>query len=150
IYEAELKSSSTTSHNIQNITFVSSNNINSTNESVNAVPSVSSASYQAPVSTLPNVDSLSDAVIYSFFASQSNSPQLENEDLKQIDADYLEEMDRKWQMAMLTMSARRLNAIISIEEDIFKDCRSPRDNQKKDTPRITVPVEFSTSNALVS
>nr|GFC57970.1 hypothetical protein [Tanacetum cinerariifolium] len=105
-----------------------------TNESVNVVPSVSTASYQAPVSTLPNVDSLSDAVIYSFFASQSNSPQLENEDLKQIDADYLDEMDRKWQMAMLTMSATR----------------SPRDNQKKDTPRITVPVEFSTSNALVS
>nr|GFD20072.1 hypothetical protein [Tanacetum cinerariifolium] len=35
------------------------------------------------------------AVIYSFFASQSNSPQLDNEDLKQVDADDLEEMDLK-------------------------------------------------------
>nr|GFB82738.1 hypothetical protein [Tanacetum cinerariifolium] len=51
--------------------------------------------------------SLSDVVIYSSFASQSNSPQLDNEDLKQIDADDLEEMDLKWQMAMLTMRARR-------------------------------------------
>nr|GEW65183.1 DNA-directed DNA polymerase [Tanacetum cinerariifolium] len=38
---------------------------------------------------------------------QSNSPQLDNEDLKQIDADDLKEMDLKWQMAMLTMRARR-------------------------------------------
>nr|GEY91309.1 ribonuclease H-like domain-containing protein [Tanacetum cinerariifolium] len=40
-------------------------------------------------------DSLNDVVIYSFFASQSNSPQLDNEDLKQIDLDDLEEMDLK-------------------------------------------------------
>nr|GFB75081.1 ribonuclease H-like domain-containing protein [Tanacetum cinerariifolium] len=63
------------------------------------------ASSKAKVSTFPNVDSLSDAVIYSFFASQSNSPQLDNEDLKQIDSDDLEEIDLKWQMAMLTMRA---------------------------------------------
>nr|GEU93945.1 hypothetical protein [Tanacetum cinerariifolium] len=39
--------------------------------------------------------------------SQSNSPQLDNDDLKQIDANDLEEMDLKWQMVMLTMRARR-------------------------------------------
>nr|GEY76570.1 hypothetical protein [Tanacetum cinerariifolium] len=62
---------------------------------------------KATVFTLPNVDSPSDAVFYSFFTSQSHSPQLENEDLKQIDADYLGEMDLKWHMAMLTIRARR-------------------------------------------
>ncbi|GKG22256.1 hypothetical protein Tco_0387559, partial [Tanacetum coccineum] len=51
--------------------------------------------------------SLSDVVIYSFFASKSNSSQLDNEDLKKIDPDDLEEIDLKWQMAMLTMRARR-------------------------------------------
>nr|GEU36941.1 hypothetical protein [Tanacetum cinerariifolium] len=81
---------------------------NSTNELVSTVPSVSAASSKASVSTLPNVDNLSDAVIYSFFASQSNSLQLDNEDLKQIDADDLEEMDLKW-----------WNATIAIEEAIF-------------------------------
>nr|GEW58155.1 hypothetical protein [Tanacetum cinerariifolium] len=106
IYEAEFKGSSTSSHNTQNIAFVSSNNTNNTNESVNVVPSVSAATFQAPVSTLPNVDSLSDAVIYSFFVSQFNSPRLENEDLKQINAYYLEEMDLKWQMAMLLIRVR--------------------------------------------
>nr|GEV57539.1 putative ribonuclease H-like domain-containing protein [Tanacetum cinerariifolium] len=34
------------------------------------------------------------------------NPQLDNEDLKQIDVDDLEEMDLRWQMAMLTMRAR--------------------------------------------
>nr|GEW18328.1 retrovirus-related Pol polyprotein from transposon TNT 1-94 [Tanacetum cinerariifolium] len=142
IYEAEVKSSSTTSHNTQNIAFVSSNNTDSTNESVNVIHSVSAASSKALVSTLLNVGSLSDVMIYSFFASQSNSPQLDNEDLKQIDADNLKEMDHKWQIAMLTMRARRGH--------FARICRSPRDNRNKDTQRRTVPVEVSTSNALVS
>nr|GFA64582.1 hypothetical protein [Tanacetum cinerariifolium] len=47
------------------------------------------------VSALPSMDNLSDVVIYSFFASQSNSPHLDNDDLKQIDADDLKEMDLK-------------------------------------------------------
>nr|GEV06015.1 hypothetical protein [Tanacetum cinerariifolium] len=75
IYEAEVNGSSLSSQNTQNVAFVSSNNTDSTNESVNAAPGISTASSKATLSTLPNVDSLSDAVIYSFFASQSNSPQ---------------------------------------------------------------------------
>nr|GEV22391.1 ribonuclease H-like domain-containing protein [Tanacetum cinerariifolium] len=70
IYKADVKSSSSTSHNTQNIAFVSSSNTDSTNESVSDVPSVSAASTQAPVSTLPNVDNLNDVVIYSIFACQ--------------------------------------------------------------------------------
>nr|GEV46278.1 hypothetical protein [Tanacetum cinerariifolium] len=107
IYEAEVKSLSSTSHTTQNIAFMSFQNTNSTNETVSVVPSVFAASTKPPASILPNVDNLSDVVIYSFFASQSNSPQLDNDDLKQIDADDLEEMDLKWQMDMLTMRARR-------------------------------------------
>nr|GEX33931.1 hypothetical protein [Tanacetum cinerariifolium] len=75
IYEAEVKSSSSTSHTIQNIAFVSSQNTNNTNKSVSVVPSISAARTKPLASILPNVDNLSDAVIYSFFASQSNSPQ---------------------------------------------------------------------------
>nr|GEV63448.1 ribonuclease H-like domain-containing protein [Tanacetum cinerariifolium] len=66
------------------------------------------ASTKPPASILPNVDNLSDVAIYSFFVSQSNSSQLDNDDLKQINADDLEEMDLKWHMDMLTMRARRL------------------------------------------
>nr|GEZ27162.1 ribonuclease H-like domain-containing protein [Tanacetum cinerariifolium] len=95
IYEAEVKSLYSTSHTTQNIDFVSSHNTDSTNKSVSAVASVSAASSKTLASNLHNVDNLSDAVIYSFFASQSNSSQLDNDDLKQIDANDLEEMDLK-------------------------------------------------------
>nr|GEU46850.1 putative ribonuclease H-like domain-containing protein [Tanacetum cinerariifolium] len=55
IYKAEVKGSSTSRQNTQNIDFVSLNNSDSTNESVNAVPSVSAISSKATVSTLPNL-----------------------------------------------------------------------------------------------
>nr|GEZ44540.1 hypothetical protein [Tanacetum cinerariifolium] len=60
IYEAEVKGSSTSRHNTQNIALVSSNNTDSTNELVSVVPSVSATIFKAPVSTLPNVDSLKE------------------------------------------------------------------------------------------
>nr|GEX36292.1 hypothetical protein [Tanacetum cinerariifolium] len=89
IYEAKVKSSSSASTSTQNIAFVSSSNTDSTNEPVSAAASVSAVSAKIHVSSLLNVHSLSNVVIYSFFASQSSSPQLDNDDLKQIDADDL-------------------------------------------------------------
>nr|GEU67248.1 putative ribonuclease H-like domain-containing protein [Tanacetum cinerariifolium] len=155
-------------------TLIWRNKIDFTNESVRAVTSVSAASTKVPVFALPNMDTLSDAVIFSFFSSQSNSLQIDNDDLKQIDADDLEEMDLKWQMAMLTMRAMRFlqrtgrnlgaNETTFIGFDMSKvecynchrgghfirECRSPRDARNKDTQRRNVPVETSTTNALVS
>nr|GEX17126.1 hypothetical protein [Tanacetum cinerariifolium] len=107
IYESEVKHSSSLGTDSQNLAFVSSTPADSTNDSVSATVNVSAVSTKLSASTLLNVDSLSNAVIYSFFASQSSSPQLDNEDLKQVDADDLEEMDLKWQMAMLTMRAMK-------------------------------------------
>ncbi|GKB00825.1 putative ribonuclease H-like domain-containing protein [Tanacetum coccineum] len=86
---------------------MSSNITSNTNEAVKTAHDVSAANSKTNASTLSNVDSLSDLVIYSFFASHSNSLQLDNEDLKQTDPDDLKEMDLKWQMAMLTMKVRR-------------------------------------------
>nr|GEU41045.1 putative ribonuclease H-like domain-containing protein [Tanacetum cinerariifolium] len=71
-----------------------------TTDSVSAAASVFDVCAKFPVSSLLNVDSLSNVVIYSFFASQSTSPQLDNKDLKRIVVDDLEEMDLRWQMAM--------------------------------------------------
>nr|GEW84106.1 hypothetical protein [Tanacetum cinerariifolium] len=104
---SEVKQSSSSGTATQNLSFVSSTSTDSTTDSVSAAASVFTACVKLPASPLLNVDSLSDAVIYSFFASQSTSPQFDNEDLKQIDVDDLEEMDLRWQMAMLTMRARR-------------------------------------------
>nr|GEV02544.1 hypothetical protein [Tanacetum cinerariifolium] len=161
----------------QNLAFVSSSNTDSTTDSVSAPASVFAVCVKIPVSSLPNVDSLSNAVIYSFFASQSSNLQLDNEDLKQIDVDDLEEMDLRWQMAMLTMRARRFlqkirrnlgaNGPTSMGFDMSKvecynchrkghfsrECRSPKDSRRNgaaELQRRTVPVETSTSNALAS
>ncbi|GKB75686.1 putative ribonuclease H-like domain-containing protein, partial [Tanacetum coccineum] len=45
--------------------------------------------------------------MFSFFAIPSNSLQLGDEDLEQIDHDDLEELDLKWQVAMLSMRVKR-------------------------------------------
>ncbi|GKA71831.1 ribonuclease H-like domain-containing protein [Tanacetum coccineum] len=172
IYEAKIMGSSSTNQNTQNIAFVSSNITSSTNEAVKTAHGVFATNSKNNASTLPNVDSLSDAVIYSFFASQSNSSQLDNEDLKQIDPDDLEEMDLKWQMAMLTMRARRflkktgrnlgVNGTDTIGFDKTKvecynchrrghfarECRAPKnqDSRNREITRRTVPAEEGPTN----
>nr|GEY82001.1 hypothetical protein [Tanacetum cinerariifolium] len=110
----------------------SSNNMRTSVAQVSAVTSVFAASTKVLVFALPNVDNLSDDVIYSFFASEPTSPQLDNDDLKQINADDLEEMDLKWR------------------GHFARECKSPKDTRNKDTQRRNVPVETTPSNALVS
>ncbi|GKG43456.1 ribonuclease H-like domain-containing protein, partial [Tanacetum coccineum] len=48
------------------------------------------------------------AVICAFFVSQQSSPQLANEDLQQLHPDDLEEMDMRWQMAILKNTGRKV------------------------------------------
>ncbi|GJY43088.1 hypothetical protein Tco_0431301 [Tanacetum coccineum] len=144
IYEPELIGSSSISQNPQNVAFVSSNNTNSnssTNEADNTAYGVSAAHTQ---SNPTSGDNLSDAVIYAFLASQPNSPQLAREYLKQIDPD-LEEMDLQWEMAILTIRARRFIKRIG-------KCRAPRnqENRGRENSRRTMTVETPIENALVS
>nr|GEV54940.1 putative reverse transcriptase domain-containing protein [Tanacetum cinerariifolium] len=71
IYEAEVMWSSSTTQNTQNVAVVSSNNTDNTNKAVNIAHGVSTASSKTNASNLSNVDSLSDAVIYSFSLSDA-------------------------------------------------------------------------------
>nr|GEY81691.1 hypothetical protein [Tanacetum cinerariifolium] len=59
--------------------------------------------------------SYADELMFLFFANQTSSPQLDNEDLEQFDQDDLEEMDLKWQVSMLSMRV--------------KDCKSARNSR---------------------
>nr|GEW76615.1 hypothetical protein [Tanacetum cinerariifolium] len=124
IYEAKVKHSSSPGNPTQNIAFVSSSNTDSTTDLVSAATSVSAICAQLPMSSHLNIDSLSNA----------------------IDVDDLEKIDLRWQMAMLTIRARR-------KGHFARECRSPKDNRRTvatEPQRRHVPVETSTSNALVS
>ncbi|GJV30486.1 uncharacterized mitochondrial protein-like protein [Tanacetum coccineum] len=178
VYEPEVKGISSSCSSIQNTAFVSSsnNNTSSSNEAVNAAHRVTTTSTQVNTAYSTIIDNLSDPVICSFFASQPNSPQLAHGDLQQIHPDDMKEMDLRWQMAMLTMRAKRFlkntgkkltvngNETISFDKSKVKgynchkrghfarECKAPRnqDNKNKESSRRSVPVEKSTSTALVS
>nr|GEW55294.1 putative ribonuclease H-like domain-containing protein [Tanacetum cinerariifolium] len=130
IYETEVKPSSCTGTALQNLTFMSSSHTDSTTDSVSAAASVSAVCAKFSVSSLPHVDSLSNVVIYSFFASQSTSPQLDNEDLKQIDVDDLEKMDLRW------------------KGHFARECRSSKDSRRtEEEPTNYALMDFSSSHS---
>nr|GFB90173.1 hypothetical protein [Tanacetum cinerariifolium] len=81
----------------------------STTDSVSATVNVSAVGAKLTASTLPNVNSLSNVVIYSFFASQSSSPQLDNKDLKQID----ERDDLNMKLEKFQTSSKRLTDLLA-------------------------------------
>nr|GEU33664.1 hypothetical protein [Tanacetum cinerariifolium] len=155
IYETEVRHSSSPSNPTQNLAFLSSSNTDSTTDSVSAATSVFAVCIKLLMSSHLNIDSLSNA----------------------IDVDDLEEIDLRWQMAMLTMRARRFlykigrnlgdNRVTTMGFNMSKvecynchrkghfarECRSPKDTRRIggiEPHRRTAPVETSTSNALVS
>ncbi|GJS73486.1 ribonuclease H-like domain-containing protein [Tanacetum coccineum] len=137
---------------------------------------VNTASTQGAADSSTTVENLSNAVIYSLFASQPSTLQLDNEDLQQIHPNDLEEMDLRWNIAMLTIRARRFlkntgrkldmdtKEIIGFDKSkvecfnchkrghFARECKAPRnqDSRNKEPTRRTVPVEETTFNALVS
>nr|GEV59148.1 ribonuclease H-like domain-containing protein [Tanacetum cinerariifolium] len=138
IYEAEVKHSFSTGTTTRNLSFVSSSNTDSITESLSAVASVSAVCANMHVSSLPH-----------------------------IYVDDLEDIDQRWQMAMLTMRARRFlqktgknlgdNGPTSMGFDMSKvecyncyrkgyfarECRSPKDSRRNSDAeplRRTVPL----------
>ncbi|GJY78582.1 hypothetical protein Tco_0484383 [Tanacetum coccineum] len=161
VYEPDVKGMSSSSSSTQNMAFVSYSNNNTSNTSgavntaqaVNTAHEVSTASTQVNDAYSTNIDNLSDAVIYD-----------------------MEEIDLRWQMAMLTMreirflknTGRKLtvnsNETIGFDKSkveyynyhkkghFARECTASRnqDNKNKESSRRSMPVETSTSTALVS
>ncbi|GKF10425.1 ribonuclease H-like domain-containing protein [Tanacetum coccineum] len=109
IVEQKVKKTVGASNGNQNMAFMSTPSTSSTNDEVStANPKVSTGSTNAnTASTQDSTASLSDATIYTFLANHLNRSQLVHEDLEQIHEDDIEEMDLKWQLALLSMRARR-------------------------------------------
>ncbi|GKB36978.1 putative ribonuclease H-like domain-containing protein [Tanacetum coccineum] len=104
VFESDVKGSTGSSSSAQNVAFVSSKSTSSTND-VSTVYGVSTSSGYN--SQRENSSSYTDDLMYSFFANQSSGPQLDHKDLKQIDEFDLEEMDLKWQVAMISMRLKK-------------------------------------------
>nr|GEZ18955.1 ribonuclease H-like domain-containing protein [Tanacetum cinerariifolium] len=94
------ETTTTSSSNTQNVAFVSANNISNTND-VSTAYSVSSPSVSK--SHREGSSSYTDKVIHSFLLNQSSAPQLDFNDLEQINDDDMEEIDLKWQVAIISM-----------------------------------------------
>ncbi|GKA29724.1 putative ribonuclease H-like domain-containing protein [Tanacetum coccineum] len=105
VFEADIKVSSGSSLNSQNVTFLTAEDTSSSNEvnTANGVSTASGYNSQGQASS----SSYTNDLMFSLFANQSSGPQLDDEDLEQIDHDDLEEMDLKWQVAMLSMRVKR-------------------------------------------
>ncbi|GJS54558.1 putative ribonuclease H-like domain-containing protein [Tanacetum coccineum] len=109
-------------------------------------------------STLDSTANLSDTTIYAFLANQLNGSQLVHEDLEKIHEDDLEEIDLKWQLALLSMRARRyyqrIRKKITINGSDTAAYDKPRNhdngNRNQDSLSRTVNVEETSSKAMVA
>ncbi|GKD95286.1 ribonuclease H-like domain-containing protein [Tanacetum coccineum] len=93
VFESDVKGSTTSSSSTQNVAFVLKNT-SSTNDVSTAYDVSNSSGHNSQCA---------NPLSYSFLANQSNCPQLDHEDLKQLDEFDWEEMDLKWQVAMISM-----------------------------------------------
>nr|GEZ78523.1 hypothetical protein [Tanacetum cinerariifolium] len=114
VYEAEVQKKPNS--NSQNMAFTSFSK-NSNNEDGNTVCATTATTAFSTGSV--NVAIISQDTASAFIASQSNGSQIKFEDINQIDEDDMEEMDIKWNMALLSMRAdkfwKRTGKKISIQ-----------------------------------
>ncbi|GKB58443.1 ribonuclease H-like domain-containing protein [Tanacetum coccineum] len=175
VYEDELKRSLGSNSASQNLAFLSSENTSSTNE-------VTTASGDFRVSTADGINQVPSTpcahdIAYSFLAQPTTSPQLENEDFQQMDGDDLEELDLRWQVAMLTVRVKKFiqrtgrnldfkeKRLVSLDKSkiecynchrkghFARECRSGRNQGRRsygDNGRSNAPTNESSSQALVA
>ncbi|GJU00541.1 hypothetical protein Tco_1110879, partial [Tanacetum coccineum] len=104
VYEPEVQKRA--GSNSQNMAFISSSNTGKSK--VPTAQGSSTASVQVSTAST-NVDaaSLSYDIVCAFIATQPNGSQIKYEDITQIDDDDIEEMDIKWNLALLSMRTDR-------------------------------------------
>ncbi|GKF71971.1 hypothetical protein Tco_0208085, partial [Tanacetum coccineum] len=130
-YESEVKGTSSSTTNSHNVAFLSSS---SNNRAVNTTQGVNTASTRGAADSSTTVENLSDAVIYSFFDSQPKG-------------------SWTWPTKKeLGLTTPRWSVSTATREDTLQgSVGHPGIKTKNREPiRRTIPVEETTSNALVS
>ncbi|GKA38818.1 putative ribonuclease H-like domain-containing protein [Tanacetum coccineum] len=102
-------------------------------------------------STEISTASFSDATVYAFLSTQPQGSQLVHEDLEQLHDDDLEEMDLKWNMALLSMRARKsiekLEGRSSLMEAVLLDMINQR-NWNQGSSSKAVRIEDASEKAM--
>ncbi|GJV56896.1 hypothetical protein Tco_1457901 [Tanacetum coccineum] len=105
VYEPEVQKKA--GSNSQNMAFISSSNTSSGKCEVPTASVPTASSQVSTVRTEVTAASLSHDTICAYIATQSSGSQIKYEDITQIDEDDIEEMDIKWNLALLSMRANR-------------------------------------------
>ncbi|GJV42020.1 putative ribonuclease H-like domain-containing protein [Tanacetum coccineum] len=134
VFESDVKGSTASSSSTQNVAFVSSESTSSTND-VSTAYGVSTSSGHN--SQKEGSSSYTDELKYSFFANQSSGPQLDHEDLEQVDEFDLEEMDLKWQVAMISMRLKKFYK--NTGRKLYK--RQWEETWKQEQPKALVTID---------
>nr|GEV53870.1 ribonuclease H-like domain-containing protein [Tanacetum cinerariifolium] len=92
VFESDVKGSTASSSSTHNVALVSSKSTSSTYEASTAYGVSTSSSHN---SQREGSSSYNNELMYSFFANQSNGPQLDHKDLERLNEFDLEEMDLK-------------------------------------------------------
>ncbi|GJT06079.1 hypothetical protein Tco_0840541 [Tanacetum coccineum] len=147
IYEPNVKETSSSNTNTQNVAIVSSNSTSSTNGAVNTAHGAITTNTQATAVNSTTIDNLSDAVIYAFF---------ENGYAIMRAWRFLKNIGRK-----LTVNGTETIRIDKSKVECYnchkrgnfaREYKAPtnQENRNRENTRRVVPVEITTSNALIS
>ncbi|GJW00767.1 hypothetical protein Tco_1556018 [Tanacetum coccineum] len=89
-----------------------------------------------------NSSSYTDELMYSFFANQSSGPHLDHEYLEQLDEFDLEEMDLKWEVAMISMNGKHFARECRLKGNTrYKSKDNGRRPRKQEEPKALVTLD---------
>ncbi|GJY28008.1 hypothetical protein Tco_0403775 [Tanacetum coccineum] len=151
IVEQKVKRTAAANNDDKNLAFLTTSSPSSTNTINTVNTGVSTGTTKVnTASTETSTASFSDATVYAFLSTQPQGSQLVHEDLEQLHDDDLEEMDLKWNMALLSMRARNemqkslakekspekvVEEEVDTQEELKEVVKEPGAKRKKSIPR---------------